>query len=79
VIFNTAAAAILDFQKFRTFTVSLLSLSRHRAKFHQNWSNGCGDMAIKQFSKWRLFAILDFGNKIFNGLDEHRGSTGNET
>jgi len=31
---------------------------RHRAKFHQNRSIGCGDMAM--FSKWRPSAILDF-------------------
>jgi len=33
---------------------------RHRAKFHQNRSIGCGDMAM--FSKWRPSAILDFQN-----------------
>jgi len=38
---------------------------RHRAKFHQNRSNGCGDMAISWFSQWRPSSILDFGNSNF--------------
>ena len=37
----------------------------HCAKFHQNRSYGCGDMAILQFSKWRPSAILDFWNSDF--------------
>ena len=32
----------------------------HSAKFCQNPSNGCGDMVIFRFSRWRLFAILDY-------------------
>jgi len=48
VIFNTAAAAILYFQKFEILMVSPLYRvnRRHRAKFHQNRSNGCTNMAI---------------------------------
>jgi len=32
----------------------------HRAKFHANRSNCCGDMAIILFSRWRPYAMLDF-------------------
>jgi len=41
-------SAILDFQKFEILTVYLTYWAnvRHLAKFHQNGSNGCGDMAI---------------------------------
>ena len=48
VIFKMAAAAILNFQKFEILTVDLLygANMRHRAKFHQNRSNGCRHMAI---------------------------------
>jgi len=35
---------------------------RHRAKFHQNRSHGCKDMAILRFSKRRPSAILDLWN-----------------
>jgi len=46
VIFKMAAAAILDFQKIEILTVSAVRASmRHRAKFNQNQSNGCRDMA----------------------------------
>ena len=34
--------------------------ARHRVKFCQNWSNGCGDIAILQFSKIAAAAILNF-------------------
>jgi len=48
VIFKMAAAAILNFQKFEILTVDPLygANMRHRAKFHQNRSSGCRDMAI---------------------------------
>jgi len=48
MIFKMATAAILDFPKFEVLTVNPLSGTnmRHRVKFHQNWSNGCRDMAI---------------------------------
>ena len=39
---------------------------RHRAKFHQNRSNGCRHMAISRFLKWRPSAILDFVNSNFS-------------
>ena len=32
----------------------------HRVKFRQHRSNGCGDIAILQFSKMAVAAILDF-------------------
>jgi len=43
-----ATAAILSFQKFKILTVDPLygANVRHHAKFHQNRSNGCKDMAI---------------------------------
>ena len=34
--------------------------ARHHVKFRQNRSNGCGDIAILQFSKIVAAAILDF-------------------
>ena len=48
VIFQTAAAAILNFQKFEILMVFpvLGANVRHHAKFHQNRSNGCRDMAV---------------------------------
>jgi len=51
VIFKMAAAAILDFQKFKILTVDPLlgADMRHHAKFHQNRWNGRRDMAIKGF------------------------------
>jgi len=41
-----AAAAILDFKKYEILTVFEAANMRHRAKFHQNLSNGCVDMAL---------------------------------
>jgi len=43
-----AAATTLNFQKLEilmTFPLQGANV-RHHAKFHQNWSNGCRDMAI---------------------------------
>jgi len=37
----------------------MANMHRH-AKFNQNRSNGCGDIAFNVFSKWRPSAILDF-------------------
>ena len=34
--------------------------ARHRVKFRQNGSNGCGDIAILHFSKMVAAAILGF-------------------
>ena len=34
--------------------------ARHHVKFRQNRSNGCRDIAIFQFSKMAVAAILDF-------------------
>ena len=34
--------------------------ARHHVKCRQNRSNGCGDIAILQFSKIAAAAILDF-------------------
>jgi len=48
VIFNMVAAAILNFQKFEILMVFPVygANMRHHAKFHQNRSNGCRDMAV---------------------------------
>ena len=48
VIFNMAAGAILNFFKIRNFNgISAVGDNmRHHAKFHQNRSNDCRDMAI---------------------------------
>jgi len=56
-----AAAAILDFQKFKILTVYVLHGAniRHFATFHQIRSNGGRDMAFNRFFKWRPSAILD--------------------
>jgi len=47
VIFNMAAAAMLNFQKFEILTTFPMygANMRHHAKFHKNRSNGCIDMA----------------------------------
>ena len=47
-VFKMAAAAILDFQKFKIITVDPLpgANARHLAKFHQTRSNDHRDMAI---------------------------------
>jgi len=46
----------------------------HCAKFHQNRSHGCRDMAILRFSKWRPSAILDFEIRVgaVNGAILHQ-------
>jgi len=46
--FKMTTAAILVFEKFEILTVCALQGAnlRHRAKFNQNRSNSCGDMAI---------------------------------
>jgi len=56
--FKMAAAAILDFQKFKILTVDPLlgANMRHDSKFHQNRWNGRN---LTAFSKWRPSAILD--------------------
>jgi len=43
-----ASATVLDFQKFKVLMVDWLygASMHHRAKFHQNRSYGCRDMAI---------------------------------
>jgi len=48
VIFQMAAAAILDFPKFEILMALPMQGAnmRHRAKFHQNRSNGCKGMVI---------------------------------
>ena len=45
VIFKMAAAAILVFEKLEILMIYGDNL-RQRAKFHQNRSNGCWDMAL---------------------------------
>jgi len=54
-------------KKIRNFyrRSSLGANMRHRAKFHQNRSHGCRDMAILRFSKWRPSAILFLWNSNF--------------
>jgi len=48
VIFKMVAAGILDFQKFKIAMFGLLEGANvhHCARFHQNRSNSCRDMAI---------------------------------
>jgi len=52
VIFKMVYVAILDFQKFDIY--QLMRCMRLYAKFHQNRSIDCRNMAISRFfSKWR--------------------------
>jgi len=48
VVFQDNDSRHLLLKKIEILTVCPLSGAnlRHCAKFHQNWSNGCGDMAI---------------------------------
>jgi len=48
MILQIAAAAILNYEKFEILTaLPMLGANvRHHAKFHQNQSNGCRDMAM---------------------------------
>jgi len=61
-----AAAAMLDFQKFEILTIDPLQgdHARHHAKFYQNRSNGCRDMAIYCFQngglRYRGFLKFEF-------------------
>jgi len=55
-----SAAAILNFQKFEILTVDPLygANVRHRAKFHQNRSNGCRDGDLTVF---KMAAVRHLG------------------
>ena len=66
------AAAILDFQKFEILTVGPLhgANMRHQPNFI-NPSNGCRNMAIWRFFKWRPPAILDLLGAIGTTHDYH--------
>ena len=59
-------SAILDFQTQETLTADWLwrSQMHHRAKFHQNQSNGCGDMVIVQFFKMATVRHLRYVGHI---------------
>ena len=66
-VFKMAALRHLGFLKVQNFNIRYGSehqrankLVRHRAKFRDNRSNSCRDMAIFLFSKWQLSAILHF-------------------
>ena len=65
--FNTAAAAILDFENFKLVKVGAVKRVKlhHHAKFHQNRSNCGWDMNIFRFFKMAAAAILDFRNFKF--------------
>ena len=52
-------------RRYFVFFQKLEANMRHRAKFHRNRLNGCRDMAISRFSKWRPSAILDLRNSNF--------------
>ena len=65
-----AAAAILDFEKFKFVTVGTVKRVKlhHLVKFRQNRPKCGWDMAILKFFKMADAAILDFWNfLIFNG------------
>ena len=66
-----AAAAILNFQKFKILTVDVLQWVnvRHRVKFHQNRSNGCslqryGDLTVFKMAAVRHLGFVKF--ELFN-------------
>ena len=71
--FQDAAAAILNLQNFKFLTVKRFEV-HHGAKLHQNRLNRGRDMAIFQFFKMAVAAILDFLKfEIFNGRDAQEG------
>jgi len=59
-----AAAAVLDFQKFKFLTADTLQRPnmRNPAKFHQDRPIR-KNMAIFRFSRWRPSALLDLNEK----------------
>jgi len=68
VIFKFAAAAILVFEKFEILTVCLLYGANllHCAKFHEDRSIRCFDIAIFcDFSRWRPPPSWIFENSKF--------------
>jgi len=48
-------SAILDFEILKLLVVDQVGWAdmHRRAKFHQNWSNGCGDIASNVFQNGR--------------------------
>jgi len=62
--FRMAAAAILDFENFRSLTVETVKSAalRHCAKFCRNRSKRGRDIAIFKFFKITAAVILDFKN-----------------
>ena len=55
-------SAMLDLQTSETLFASRIQRvkMRRRVKFLEDRSNRCRDSALKRFSKWRPFTILDF-------------------
>ena len=53
---------MLDFKKFKILIALALRRVKmhHRAKFCANRLRRCGDMAVFDFLRWQLSAILDF-------------------
>ena len=64
VIFQMAAAAILNFRNFNSLSAIGVN-TRYHAKFHQNRSNGCRHMAIFKMAAVRHLGFVKF--EIFNG------------
>jgi len=66
MIFQMAAAAILNFQKFEILMVFPLygANMRHHATFHQHWSNGCmqryGDLTVFKMAAVRHLGFVKF-------------------
>jgi len=63
-----AAARHLEFLKFKFLTVGAVKrpILHHGAKFREDWSNRCWDIAILVIFKTAAAAILDFHLKIRN-------------
>jgi len=74
-IFKMAAAAILDLQNFKFWTVGTVKRFKmhHHAKLHQNRLNRGWDMAIFQDGGRRYLGFMKF--QIFNGWDSQQGRT----
>jgi len=60
-MFKMAAVCRLGLSKIRNFNDRWDEEGQlcHVAKFRGDWSNGCRDMEIYQFSRWQPSAILD--------------------
>jgi len=66
-LFKMAATSVLDFQNIDILTLKRVKYVNvhHNAKFPDDWSKRCWDMAIFRFFKMAAAAYLDFQNLNF--------------